>query len=116
MKLTPEAAEYLDKKLQSVEKFIFGDPSSVLFDVEVGRTTEHHRTGDVFRAEINLHVGGKYYRSVSEKSDLYAAIDDVRDQLVQELSGSKDKVITVARRGAAKAKEMLKGLGEKDRK
>lgn len=113
MKLTPEAAEYLDKRLQSIEKFIFGDPSSVMIDVEVGRTTEHHRTGDVFRAEINLHVGGKYYRSVSEKSDLYTAIDDARDQMVQELSGSKDKSITIARRGAAKAKEMIRGLWKK---
>jgi ribosomal subunit interface protein len=110
MKLAPETAEYLEKRLQSIEKFISGDPSSVLFDVEVGRTTEHHRTGDVFRAEINLHVGGRYYRSVSEKGDLHAAIDDARDQLVEELRSNKKKQQTVARRGAVLLKEMLQGL------
>lgn len=115
MRLSKEAAEYLSKRLISIEKFIFGNPDSVFFDVEVGRTTGHHRTGDVFRAEINLHVGGSYFRSVSETSNLLAAIDEARDQVVEELRSSKGKRLTVERKGAARAKEIVRGIRKKKR-
>jgi ribosomal subunit interface protein len=67
---------YIEKKLSSVEKFVvaYGD-GEVLAEVEIGKTTEHHHSGDIFRAEVNLSTNGKQFRATSEKSDLYAAID-----------------------------------------
>ncbi len=113
MTLPAESAEYLRRRLDSIEKFIFAEPDAVLIDVEVGRTTEHHRSGFVFRAELNVHIEGKHFRSVSEQEDLHAAIDDAKDQLVNELARHKGKRIALARRGAAVVKAMVKGLWRK---
>ena len=59
--------------------------------VEVGKTTQHHHKGDVFRAEINLKIPGKLLRAEAEMDDLYAAIEAVEAKLKRELTKEKDK-------------------------
>jgi ribosomal subunit interface protein len=107
MELTPAISDYLSKKLTAIEKFIdLGDDSAVC-NIEVAKTTNHHRSGDFFRAEINLEWSGEQYYSAVEKDDLYAAIDEMKDQIVAELSRSKDKHDTLLRDGGKEAKEIL---------
>ena len=109
--LTPAISEYLDKRISHLDKFI--NPSleeSIMCYVEVGKTTEHHKTGDLFRAEITLHIGGKVFRATSEKEDLYSAIDEVGDEITQELKAFKGKRNSLIKRGGAKIKSIIKGL------
>ena len=55
-------------------------------DVEVGKTTTHHKHGQVFlcRAIIELY-DGRVLRIDRETTNLYKAIDKVRDHAKQEL-------------------------------
>ncbi|MBI5078137.1 MAG: ribosome-associated translation inhibitor RaiA [Candidatus Yonathbacteria bacterium] len=112
--LTSAIESYVDEKMKSVEKFAIPHQSeNPIMEVEIGKTTNHHQSGDVFRAEVNMRVRGKHFRATSEESDLYAAIDDVRNELVRELSSHKDKARTLVRRGAGMIKNMLRfGRGE----
>jgi ribosomal subunit interface protein len=111
IELTPAISEYIDKKFSAFERLLKGDVENSRCDVEVGKTTNHHRGGDIFKAEVNLHVPGQpAFFAVSEKSDLYAAIDDVKDEIVSALSSHKDKTETRMRKGALKIKQMLKGF------
>lgn len=105
--LTPSISEYVNKKVEILEKF-FGGVDEVLVNVEVGKTTKHHKSGDVFRAEIQVVSNGQTYYAVSETEDLYASIDKVKDDIAQELSSKKKKTIHLFRRGGAKIKELLK--------
>jgi len=108
--LTPAIVDYLNKKLATVEKYINSHQDVAMLDVEVGRTTQHHKSGDIFRAEINLKLKGDSLRAVREAEDLYAAIDQVKDEIVDLLTTHADKRRTLLRRGAAKIKNILKGL------
>ncbi len=108
--ITPAIEDYIEKRISTIEKFVKDNDGSARADVEVGKTTKHHRSGDVFRAEVNVHASGKNFYAVSEKDDLYAAIDDVRDEIVYTLTSYKDRTITVMRKGALRVKNMLKGL------
>jgi len=109
IELTGAIESYVEEKLQSVEKFaIAGQEENPLMEVEIGKSNNHHRSGDVFRAEANLQVAGKYFRVTSEKSDLYAAIDDLRDGLVRELTSHKEKERTMFRRGARMIKKIIR--------
>lgn len=109
IELTSAIKAYVEEKIRTVEKFaIPHDEEEVLVEVEIGKTTNHHQSGDIFRAEANLRVRGKYFRASSEKSDLYAAIDDIRDDLVRELSSHKDKTRTLFRKGAGMIKNLLR--------
>ena len=109
IELTSAIEAYVEDKLQGVEKFaIVHQEENPLVEVEIGKTNNHHRSGDVFRAEANMQVTGKYFRVTSEKNDLYAAIDDLRDELVRELTSYKGKERTMFRRGARMIKKIIR--------
>lgn len=114
IELTDAIESYVEEKVRSVEKFVIPhENEEPLAEIEIGKTTNHHQRGDVFKAEINLSVRGKHFRSTSEKDDLYAAIDDMRDDLVRELTSYKDKARTLVRKGAGVIKNMLRFGREK---
>ncbi|MDO8620170.1 MAG: HPF/RaiA family ribosome-associated protein [bacterium] len=107
--LTSDIREYLEKRLQSLDKLVSFDDPAVMVDVELGRTTRHHQNGDIFFAEINIHKGKETFRSVSDRPDILSAIDDMRDEIAGELSARKGKLISLSRRGGQFAKAFLKG-------
>ena len=78
-------------------------------DVELARTTAHHQTGDIFRAEIHLHVAGKYLNAVSEEAAIFAAIDDAKDEMARSLKAYKTKRVTLLKKGSTQIKAMLQG-------
>lgn len=105
--LTDAISEYVAKRFQTIEKFLENDPT-VRIDIELARTTAHHKNGDIFKAEI--HIIGRHrdiYVTV-EKSDLYAAIDALRDDVHNRVAESKEKRISFVRRGGARVKNIIK--------
>jgi ribosomal subunit interface protein len=108
MKITPEIKDYLYKKLEHLNKLIDPKDGSVLCEVELGKISKHHKKGDIFRTEINLHIAGKNLRAVSEMDDLFASIDIAKDEMVRELQVNKDKKVSQTRRGGAKIKKVIK--------
>ena len=108
IELTPALRDYSEKRLAAITKYTGGDATAT---VEIGKTTDHHKQGEIFRAEVNVLTPlGKQYRAVSEKTDLYEAIDDVRAEIVRELSSAKGKRLTLFKRGAQQIKNMMRGF------
>lgn len=99
---------YLEKRLKGLRKLVKDDGARVT--VELGKTTEHHKQGDIFRAEINLRSKGKDFYVAVEKDDLYSAIDEMRDEIMAEVKKFRGKSETIFRRGARKIKNVMKGL------
>lgn len=108
--LTKDVEEYLGKKLDAISKFLPREENGALCQVELGKTTRHHQSGDIFRAEINLETGGRMFRAVAERNDLRAAIDAMRDAITKELGAYKAKRVSLLRRSGARVKQFLKGL------
>ena len=107
--LTPAIADYVNKRLAKVQK-ILKDNQTVQCDIELARTTMHHQKGDIFRAEIHIVAAGRNCYSASEKSDLFSAIDNMRDGIMSELRANKGKRISIIRRSGIRVKNMIKGL------
>ena len=105
--LTPETKEYLERKLMMLEKIIDFNKDNVFAQVELGKTTMHHKQGDIFRAEINLRINGNSFRAVREEEDLYAAIDGMKDEINREVKNGKEKRISIVRRGGQRLKRFL---------
>ncbi len=110
LELTQAISEYLNKRVGALDKFVNKDDESAMAQVEVGKSTKHHQSGDIFRAEINLHIAGKDLRAVAEKDNLYAAIDEAKDEMVREITSHKAKQRTLLRRGGARIKDFLRGF------
>ena len=115
--LTPSIEEYARKKVATLEKYLSSkDPENALVSIEIGKTTNHHKSGEIFKAEIFLRESGKEYYVVSEKTDLYEAIDDVRDEIIREITSWKGRARTIFRKGGAKIKNLIKRLNWKNNK
>ncbi len=107
--LTPAIQEYVDKRLEKIKNILANDPSAQC-DVELARVTNHHKKGDIFKAE--LHIVGReknFYASI-ENEDLYSAIDLARDEIFREVTSGKERRASLIRRGGAKIKSIVKGL------
>ena len=108
--LTPAIEEYVVRKIEPVSKFLHGGENA-LCEVELGKTTNHHKSGDIFRAEVNIVMPGKnQFFATAEEADLYVAIDIVRDQIEREIISKKTRRETLFRRGATRIKFLLKQL------
>lgn len=108
--LTSTIKDYAEKKVESLEKFILNpvDPSIQAW-IEVGKTTMHHQTGDIFRAEIQIQLPHieKIVYTESKKDDLYAAIDEAQEEMKRELCKIKGKKISLIRRGGRLLKKFI---------
>jgi ribosomal subunit interface protein len=111
MELTEAISAYVHKKVDVLERFIEPDVQA-LAEIEIGKTTQHHHKGDVFKAEINLTIGKDNFQNVVIESDLYAAIDRMKDNVVNEVKRSKRKKLHLFRRGHQKIKDILRNFSK----
>ncbi len=108
--ITGPISDYVNRKISSLEKFL-EKKSETICEIEIGKTTNHHKSGDIFRAEINLMEPGKgQVFATAEANDLYSAIDIIRDEAEREIVTHKKKKDTLFRRGAGQVKNLLKRL------
>jgi ribosomal subunit interface protein len=102
--------QYLTKKLSTIKKFLQDEAIVV---VELARTTNHHKKGDVFKAEIRINkekiTKGKTPYAVAQSTDLFSAIDEVKDEIHDMLASAKDKNQVLKKKGAQKVKKLIKG-------
>jgi putative sigma-54 modulation protein len=110
IELTPAISDYSMKKVQSLEKYLDKDNPDIVAQVEVGKSTQHHKSGEIFRAEVHVVGGGNDYYAVSEQTDLYAAIDLVKDEIAREMVKSKGKRFALAKRGGRAVKNAIRGF------
>ncbi len=112
MELTSSITDYVTKRINSLEKFLKG--KDVHSYVEVGKTTNHHKNGEYYKAEIKINAGEVSAFAEAEESDLYTAIDSAKNEISRLLVDTKDKEKTLFKRGAKSVKKMLKGLSSRN--
>src|ERR1035437_7628978 len=105
MELTNAITDYVNKRLAGVEKFIKEGEKMIAY-IEVGKTTNHHKQGDIFRAEFNIEISGAKFYTFSEKEDLYTAIEDAKEEIVRQIKTNKDRKQTLWKRGATSIKKI----------
>ncbi len=91
--LTPALEAYLQKKFMTLEKFVvaLAGENPAELTVEIERTTNHHRKGDVYRTAAKLHFSGTTIRAEKEADDVRIAIDAAKDTLREEIEKHKDR-------------------------
>jgi ribosomal subunit interface protein len=110
MEMTSALREYTLEKMKSLEKYVPRDDTSAKLTVELSKTTNHHNHGDIFQAEGRLHIRGKETTLTTTQSDLYKAIDVLKDMLIREVASYKDKERSIVRRSAHRVKALFKKL------
>lgn len=111
LELSDALKEYVEEKIGSLDKFIVkkDQQEELLARVELAKTTAHHQSGDIYRAEVNLNLSPNMLRSVVERADMYQAIDEVKDELKIALI-ERNKTKTQQYRRGARVLDSLKRL------
>lgn len=108
VELTDEVRSYVEEKLQSVEKLLDQNiDDEVRFEIELAKDTSKN-SGQIFRADFTVHVGGEHKHAVGHGESLNAAIDEAKDELARRLRREKGKRRDLFIRGAAKVKQMIR--------
>jgi len=104
--LTPSIKAYAEDKLGSLGKFIkrFDLGGVAEMWVEVGKVTQHHHKGPVFRAEADLRLPQRVLRAEEKSTDLRVAIDIVEQELQAQIKKYKAR-FEKGRRSLRKTKE-----------
>lgn len=106
MELTEAIENYVYDKLAVLEKFIH---TNAHIAVEVGRPSKHHKKGEnVFQAEITVDSNGQTYFIQITDSELYAAIDRARDEMLELIKQGKGKKQTLLKKGRMMLKELAR--------
>ena len=105
-------AERAAKKLEALQKYCPVDPSLVSAYVELGKETEAHHTGKIWKAMVNMNVDGTVYRAEALEESIENAIDRVSNELSKELRKARSKNTTLARRGGGFLKSLTRRFSE----
>lgn len=98
IELTQPIEDYLQKKIDALEKFLnVGDDNLIVYAI-VGKTTTHHSKGNYFKAEIQIKTPMKDFFVQIEKDDLYAAIDEAKDVLKRDIIKYKNTLVDKSQR------------------
>ncbi len=106
--LASEEKEYVEEKISALIKLLPYRKERAIADVEVRRTTRHHREGRIFRVTVTLSLNGDVIRAEAEELDVRAAVDAVKSDLQGELKKLKGKLVSVARRKELAAKKDIR--------
>ncbi len=109
LELHNDLKSYAEEKIGGLKKFMedidLGE-NHVVARIELAKTTQHHQQGDIYKAEVNLQLPKKMFRSVVESDDIYKAIDDVKDELKIMINEYKAERISKSRRGRKFIKDL----------
>lgn len=117
MDLTEAIRDYVTKRVTNLEKLLAKmeyKGAEALVNFEVGKSTRHHKLGDVFHSDCLVRIGGKEFYSSADGEDLYQVVDQVKESLFYEINKNKDRKQTLFKRGALSVKKMLKGLSKRN--
>lgn len=90
IELTPEIKDYAQKKADMLDKYL-GDFPAIHAHFEVEQTTTHHVKGEIYRAELNLQVPGELLRVEKTGTEIFEAIDKVKDHMEIVIKKYKEK-------------------------
>ncbi len=105
MDLTDALRDHVHAEFAKLEKVL--DPAARIV-VEIGKTTEHHKQGNVFKAEGKIIEPKAEYFADIVTNDLYTAINTLSDELFQRVSDSKKRHRTLLKRGQSIIKKLLR--------
>lgn len=103
--LTDALRDHVHSEFAKLEKLL--EPNARIA-VEIGKTTEHHKQGDIFKAEAKIIEPKAEYFADVIAHDLYTAINMVADELFEQVTRSKSRHRDLLKKGSAIIKKLLR--------
>ena len=89
--LTNELKNFIEKEICSLKKFLLEVKKEINFFVEIGKSTKHHKKGDIFYAEVQTNLPEKTLRASSYSFKLREAIKETKEKIKRQIEKYKRK-------------------------
>lgn len=91
LELTPSLTQFIESKIGGLGKFLKKlNPENILVEVDLGRSTRHHRHGKVYHVDVNLILPGGTLRAAHDDEDIRKAVVAVKEKLQREIEKFKE--------------------------
>jgi ribosomal subunit interface protein len=101
MELSETVHLYIEGKFRTLEKFLkrFERAGELTANVEVVRTTRHHRKGEIYEVAASVRMPQKSLRITESGDDVRMAADKAKDVLRLEIEKYKEKATDQRKKG-----------------
>jgi len=105
IELTDELRAHIMEKFSALERF-FPDleADSIITEIEVGKPSQHHRKGDVYRCGVTMEIEGTVLTAEETRGTPHEAIDLVREEIERQIrklkAKQRDRFLRRARKAA----------------
>ncbi|MEX0689912.1 MAG: ribosome-associated translation inhibitor RaiA [Candidatus Paceibacterota bacterium] len=96
LELNDALKKYVSNKIGSLKKVVkrFEEKGEVKIFLELSRTTNHHKSGDVYYAEANVELDGDLIRVEHKDEDIRVSIDQIKDILQRKIRDKKEREVS----------------------
>lgn len=110
--ISAEAREYIEKKIHMLDRFLkrLEEKGEILMEIEVSRSTKHHKNGKIYYAEATMKLPQKVLRAEYYEQNIESAIDGVKNVMKNEIVRYKGKSILRNTKQEKKFSKMRKEL------
>lgn len=109
--LTDELRTFAEGKARKLEQLLDPTDKTALSDIELGTEVGGQKTGDIYKAEINLQYAGGFVRASATRDSMHTAVDSMVAEARKELRKKVGRKRTLVRRGGAAVKELFRRFG-----
>lgn len=96
------------KKVEGLGKFLGKGKEYARAYVDLGKETEAHQNGKIWRADINLDVDGNRFYAKAIEESIEKAIDKSANELASELHTARRRQLSLMRKGGGAIKAMMR--------
>lgn len=104
--ITDTIHQFAIDKFSALQKFIHDDTVNCF--VTLGRITNHHKQGEVYKVSIQVKTARDTFQAEEINEDLYAAIDILKDTIERSIVTGSQKKRSIFKKAALKFKDLIK--------
>jgi ribosomal subunit interface protein len=107
--LPVNVSEYAQKKIEGLTKYLGKNAPEARAYVDLGKETEAHLNGAIWRADINLDVDGNRFYAKAIEDSIEKAIDKAASELGSELRTASERQQSLLKKGGTIIKSLMRG-------
>ncbi len=97
------------RKVDGLAKYLGKGKENARAYVDLGKETEAHQNGKIWRADINFDVDGNRFYAKAVEESIEVAIDRSVSELARELQTARKREQSLAKKGGSIIKSMMRG-------
>ncbi len=106
--LPVEISDLARRKVEGLTKYLGKGKENARAYVDLGKETEAHQNGNIWRADINFDVDGNRFYAKAIEDSIEKAIDRAVSELASELQTARKRQQSLVKKGGGVIKDLMR--------